>query len=156
MAGTVFVFGKKIFLFLLTAAVSILMLSSVSFTYDIADISESFSVRAGMDNKIDGNTVVKMVANIEVRALTGSIAEDIEDNLIKASKDIYNARLAKAEEERKAREAKESSQSRTYLSGSGANLSGVEAEIFNLINSTRAAHGLGYWNQIRCLLTLPA
>ena len=64
----------------------------------------------------------------------------------RASKDIYAA-YKKAEEERIRQEAKKQEErkaasSNTSLSGTSVNFSGLEAEILNLINSTRAAHGL--------------
>ena len=92
-------FKKKIFLFLMAAAVSTLLLSSVSFTTEVADVSGSFVVRASIANKGADTPVVKTVANIKVEALTGSLVSSVEENVEKASKDIYAA-YKKAEEER--------------------------------------------------------
>ena len=148
-------FLKKIFLFLMMVAVCISLLSSVSFTTQKDDISASFVVRASIDSTIDTKDIVKTVANIRVEALTGPIAEGIEDNVDRASKDIYKAYL-RAEEERKeaarqaelARIAEEQAKKKEELSkaaggsSGGAGLSGIEAEILNLINSKRAEVGL--------------
>ena len=144
-------FKKKIFLFLMVAAISTLFLSSVSFTTEVKDVSGSFVVRASIGSSTIDTPVVKTVANIKVEALTGSIAEGIEESVRKASNDIYSANVAKeearrAEEEAKKAERAKKEQESKAASGSsgnsGANLSGLEAEILNLINQTRASHGL--------------
>jgi len=144
-------FKKKIFLFLMVIAVSTLILSSTSFTTEVKDVSGSFVVRASINSGTVDTPVVKTVANIKVEALTGSLSEGIEESVRKASNDIYSANVAKeearkaAEEAKKAQEAKEAQESKAASSNSGnggANLSGLEAEFLNLINQTRAQHGL--------------
>jgi len=149
-------FKKKIFLFLMIVAVSVSLLSSVSFTNQEEDISGSFAVRASIDSTNSSTDIVRTVASIKVEALTDSIALSVEKEVDRASKDIYAAYL-KAEEERKtaeeaARQAeaasivKEEARKAESKAGSGSSggpgLSGIEAEILQLINSTRAQHGL--------------
>ena len=66
-------FKKKIFLFLMVVAVSTLILSSISFTNEVKDVSGSFVVRASINSSNIDTPVVKTVANIKVEALTGSL-----------------------------------------------------------------------------------
>ncbi len=171
---TVFMFYKKIFLFLMIAAVSMSLLSSVSFTTIEEDISGSFVVRADMSSNAGTIDVVKTVANIKVEALTDSMALRIEENVDRASKEIYAAYL-KAEEERKiaeeaarqaelakiaeeeARKAEEKAEAESKAaagSSGGPGLSGIEAEILNLVNNTRAQHGLSILSPSQVLIDL--
>ena len=142
-------FRKKIFLFLIVAAVGMLTLSSVSFTNQIAEVSGSFVVRAGNVETGSSVPVVKTAAKIKVEALTDAIVSYVEEGVEKASLEIYAANMAaveearkKAEQERIARERAESKAASGIESSGQVNLSGIEAEILNLINQVRGQHGL--------------
>ena len=115
-------------------------LTSVSFSFNVSQVSGSFVSKANISKADrDSTDIVQMTANIEAAGISGSIAEDVEDNLASAAKDIYDvnmARIAEAEAQSKA------ASNQTGLSGTPVNLSGIEAQILSLINSTRAAHGL--------------
>jgi uncharacterized protein YkwD len=168
-------FYKKIFLYLMIVALIVTLLSSISFTLNEEDISGSFVVRAGISSSASSNDVVQTVANIKVEALTDSVALNVEENVDDASKEIYAAyqkaeeerkiaeekakqaeaaRIAK-EEARKAEEAKKAeSKAAAGSSGGASGLSGIEAEILNLINSTRTQHGLSTLNHSQVLTDL--
>jgi uncharacterized protein YkwD len=162
-------FLRKIFLFLMIVAVSISLLSSVSFTLNSQDISGSFVVRAGISSSHSTNHVVKTVASIKVEALTDSVVINIEKNVDRTSKQIYAAHK-KAEEEKRlaeekakaeaariaeeARKAEEASKAAAGSSGGASGLNGIEAEILHLINSIRANHGLSTLNHSQVLTDL--
>jgi uncharacterized protein YkwD len=151
-------FREKIFSFLMLAAVSILLVSSASLTTDNKQSPASFAVRASLESKDIAKDIVKTVANIKVEALTDSIATKVEENVDKASRDIYQAKLAQeearrqAEAERIARERQEAQVKASQAASSS--LSGIEAEVLNLINSTRAQHGLSQLTPNQALIDL--
>ncbi len=124
-------------LIVLTLAV---IMTSVSFSFNVSDISGSFVSKASVSGADrDSIDIVQVTANIEAAGISGSIAEDVEDNLASAAKDIYDVNMARiAEAEARSRAAS----SQTVLSGTPVNFSSIEAQILSLINSTRASHGL--------------
>jgi uncharacterized protein YkwD len=121
---------------ILTLAV---VMTSVSFSFNVSEVQGSFVSKAsipGADK--DSIDMVQVVANIEAAGISGSLAEDVEDNLSSAVKDIYNGNMARIAEA----EAGRAASSQTVLTGTPVNFSSIEAQILSLINSTRAAHGL--------------
>jgi len=163
--------GKKIFSFLMIAAVTVLIVSSVSFSTESGDVSGSFVVRAETLKDVSYDNVVKIVANIEVEALTGSIASYVEEGIDRASKDIYEANVfAREEAKRKAEEeaareaakrqaeeeavAESKAASGNAVASGPVSLSGLEAEMLNLINQTRADHGLSMLAPSQMLIDL--
>ncbi len=140
---------NKIIASILVVLVTIVTLASVSFSTKVSNVSSSFTGTTSV--VVDSKTrVVEAVANIEVRALTASIVDSIEDNLESETVGIYNARQ---EEEEAIAEAKALTAARaaaeetakseaTVAVAAGANLNGQEAEVLRLINSVRADHGL--------------
>jgi uncharacterized protein YkwD len=157
-------FNKKIFLFLMTVAVIISLMSSISFTVN-KDIPGSFAVRTGTGSSNNSKDIVQTAADIKVGALTGPVSSDIGENVDRVSKDIYQAYL-KAEEEKRiaeerarqveaARIAQEEAKKAEALSkAASGSLSGIEAEILNLINKTRADHGLSTLSASQALIDL--
>jgi len=136
---TVFMFREKKITILFIALLAVLILASASFSYEVSDVSGSFVVRADFDSNNPGTHVVKMTARLKVEALTGPVADSVEHNLEKASSDIYKAKI-KADEARRQQRSKAASS--TNLSATPVNFTSLEAEIVNLINSTRQSHGL--------------
>lgn len=113
------------------------VMTSVSFSFNVSDISGSFVSKANIAKADkDSIDIVQVAANIEAAGIPGSLADDIEDNLASAAKDIYNRNMARIAEAEASRAAS------SQLKPAGANLSGLEAEILRLINKVRADHGL--------------
>ncbi|MCD4670052.1 MAG: hypothetical protein K8S14_06365, partial [Actinomycetia bacterium] len=115
-------------------------MTSVSFSFNVSDVSGSFVSKTNIvKTDRDSIAIVQVVANIEAAGISGSLVEDIEDNLASAAKDIYNGNMARiAEVEASSRAAT----SQAILPNTPVNFTSLEAEILSLINSTRAAHGL--------------
>ncbi len=120
---------------ILTLAV---VITSVSFSFNVSDISGSFVSKASVSGADrDSIDIVQVTANIEAAGISGSIAEDVEDNLASAAKDIYDVNMARtAEAEARSRAAS------SQTGPTGADLSSLEAEVLRLINKVRADHGL--------------
>lgn len=108
------------------------VLTSVSFSFNILQVSGSFVSKAAVPVSRDSLDMAVITANTQVAAIQGSVIEDVEKSLSNAVKDIHRDNIAAI----KAREAT------IQLPAVGANLSSMEAEIVRLINKVRADHGL--------------
>jgi len=119
---------------ILTLAV---VMTSVSFSFNVSEVQGSFVSKASIA-KADRDSIdtVQITANIEAEGIPGSLAEDVEQNLSSAVKDIYNRNMARIAEAEASRAAS------SQLSPTGTNLSAMEAEVLRLINKVRADHGL--------------
>lgn len=121
---------------ILTLAV---IITSVSFSFNVSQVSSGFVSKTSLPAPDKDNTDIAVVtANIEAAAIQGSLAEDVEKSLRSATKDIYKANTASTAAVKTSKEVP----ARTVLSSSPVNFSSLEAQILSLINSTRASHGL--------------
>jgi len=140
---------KKIIIgFCIVMLTLIVAIGSVSFSFNVSEVSGSFVSKASAPDPGRGGvdaTIIK--TDIEVAAISSSIANSVEDNLNGATKDIYDvnmARIAEAQAKAKAEAAKAQANEavQTQAQPTGANLSSMEAELVRLINKVRADHGL--------------
>ena len=142
---------KRIIGFCIVMLTLIVAIGSVSFSFNVSEVSGSFVSKASTpDQGRDGVDAITVKADIAVAAISSSMAAGIEDNLSGATKDIYDINMAKIAEAQakakaeaiKAAKAKSSEIAPAQVQPAGANLSSMEAEIVKLINKVRADHGL--------------
>jgi len=117
------------------------MLSSFSFALNISNIE---AVHSSFAPAVSTDTAVKDIVNtaldVKIESLPVYIEKDIEKNIEKASVEIH-----KIKEEREIRAASNTTNNvnnTASIPAENVNLSDIEGQIFNLINSTRASYGL--------------
>jgi uncharacterized protein YkwD len=133
--------GKKILILFLALSVVVLMLSSFSFALNI---SKPEVAHASFAPAVSKDTTVKDIVNTTLEAkiepLPFYMEKDIEKNIEKTAVEIH-----KIKEETKIRAASNTTDTinnAVSLPAENVNLSDIEGQIFNLINSIRASHGL--------------
>jgi len=130
---------KKLILGSLIAILTLaVVVTSVSFSFNISQVSGSFVSKANAASYRGSIDTAQLVANIEAAAVAGSVAEDVENNLRDAAGNIYKENMARI-----AARVSNDGAAQISLSTVPVNFNGLEAEILSLINRTRASHGLG-------------
>jgi uncharacterized protein YkwD len=139
--------GKKFLISFLALSIVILMLSSFSF---VLNISKPEATRASFAPAVSEDPHVKDIVNtasdLKLASLPIYIEKDIEENIEKAAAEIHKI---KVEKERRA-----ASNTTVNLPVTDLNLSDIESQIFNLINSTRASYGLSQLTPNQMLVDL--